>query len=415
MLDEQLELLRLLGRRIPSADELEAIQRRKLRRLLDYAYQNVPLYRTRFDENHLVPADIESGEDLRRLPAISRDDLRAAGADRLSQKADPASLRSRYSSGSSGKPWKVSLTPTENRLRRALELRSMAASGISFRDRVITLGPTTSAKATLGRLGMYVTGFVSPKLPVEEQVRQLHELKPDVLWIYPTSLRTILHHAGSLRSFIQPRMVVYSAELLDESLRARLEKEGDYEIRNFYGSVECGRVAWECSEQMGLHINTDCSIVHLENDIEVPGAGKSVVITNLNSRVSPYIRYRLGDLCERVGSPCRCGSPLPLLRAPQGRDWDIIRLPSGRLMSPWRINPLLREMPRLLQFRLIQKKPDRLLLQLQFSNTPERRVLDDLQQSLLRLFEEPVTIDLERVDHFKNETLKFRAFVSELG
>ena len=415
MLDEQLELVRLLGRRIPSADELEFIQRRKLRKLLDYAYENVPLYRARFNENHLVPADIKTAEDLRRLPAISRDDLRAAGPDRMSRAVNPASLRSRYSSGSSGKPWKVSLTQTENRLRKALELRSMAASGITFRDRIITLGPTTSSRATLGRLGLYATEYVSPKLTVEEQVQELRVLKPDVLWIYPTALRTILHHAGSLSSFIRPRMVAYSAEPLDDSLRARLDAEGGYEVRNFYGSVECGRIAWECPEQQGLHINTDCSIVHLEDDIEIPGAGKSVVITNLNARVSPYIRYRLGDLCERVESPCSCGSPLPMLRAPKGRDWDIVRLPSGRLLSPWRINPLLRDMPELLQFRLIQKSTDRLLLQLQFSSTPERQVLDDLQQSMLRLFEEPVTIDVELVDHFENDKLKFRAFVSELG
>lgn len=414
MLDEQLELLRLLGRRIPSADELEFIQRRKLRKLLEYAYENVPLYRARFEENNLVPSDINTGEDLKRLPAISRDDLRAAGPDRMSRLVDPSSLRSRYSSGSSGKPWKVSLTQTENRLRKALELRSMAASGITFRDRIITLGPTVSSRATLGRLGLYATEFVSPRLKVEEQVKQLQELKPDVLWIYPTALRTILHHTGSLSSFIRPRMVAYSAEPLDESLRARLDAEGDYEIRNFYGSVECGRIAWECREHRGLHINTDCSIVHLEDDIDVPGAGKSMVITNLNARVSPYIRYRLGDLCERVDKPCSCGSPLPLLRAPKGRDWDVIRLPSGRLLSPWRINPLLREMHQLLQFRLIQKSLDRLLLQLQFTSKPERQSLDNLKRSLHRLFEEPVTIEFELVDHFENDKLKFRAFVSEL-
>jgi phenylacetate-CoA ligase len=416
VLDEQFELARLLSGRLPGAGGIEAIRLRRLQALLRYAYRNVPYYRRLFASAGLVPEDIRSVGDLRRLPASSRDRLRAAGPDRISREVDPAACRVMYSSGSSGKPWPVYRTAAEDRLRRAVELRSMIAAGIRPRDRVATLGPVVvaGAKQILGRFGIFPTCYVSPLLPVEQQAQQLRALRPDVFWVYPTALRALLHCVGALSTVIQPRMIVTSAEPLDEILRHRLSSDRPVELRNFYGSVEVGRVGWECAAGEGLHVNTDCSILELEEEGAVPGAGRSVVVTNLNSRASPYIRFRLGDLCEFIERPCSCGSPLPLMKPPVGRKWDVIRLPSGKLMSPWAFNSILRSVEGLLQFRLIQKRVDLLVLQLQLAAAPHSGLLNSLNTRFMQQVGEPVTLRVETVDRFVNEALKFRAFLSEL-
>jgi phenylacetate-CoA ligase len=416
VIDQHLEVLRLLRGRLPSTDEIEAIRLRKLKNLLEYAYRHVSFYRKLFESAGLVPEDIRSVGDLRRLPVTDRDHLRAAGPDRISRKIDPASCKVMYSSGSSGKPWPVYRTVTEDHLRRAVELRSMIAAGIRPRDRIVTLGPAlrAGAKQRLGQFGMFHTSFVSPLLPVEQQAEQLRALRPDVFWVYPTALRVLLQHAGTLSALIRPRMIVTSAEPLDDVLGQKVLSDHQVEMRNFYGAVEVGRVSFECPAREGLHINTDCSIVELEGDGTMPGAGKTVVITNLNLRVSPYIRYRLGDFCEMNGKPCSCGSPLPLMKPPLGRQWDVIRLPSGKLMSPWPLNSILRNLENLLQFRLVQKRTDLLVLQLQFSAVPRTGALDSLSERLKRQIGEPVTLRIETVDHFVNPALKFRAFISEV-
>lgn len=244
-----------------------------------------------------------------RLPITTRDQLRAAGPNRIGRDVDPAACRVMNSSGSSGKPWSVYRTPAADRLRRALELRSMVAAGVHRRD----------------------------------------------------------------------------------------------------------RIAWECAAHEGLHINTDSCIVELEDDVDVPGAGKSVVVTNLNSRAMPYIRYRLGDRCELIKQPCSCGSLLPLMKAPVGREWDVIQLPSGRLISPWGYNAILRELENLQQFRLIQERVDLLVVQLKFSVRPAGSLLNKLQGRLQQHTGEQVTLRIEQLDHFGNEALKFRAFISRLG
>jgi phenylacetate-CoA ligase len=414
MLEEQRELLRLTRRRLPSADEIEAIRLRRLRDLLQYAFDNVPFYRGLLQSNGLVPSDVRSVSDLRRLPVTNRDQLREAGPDRISRKVNQATSRTRYTSGSGGSPLAIFRTHTDERLRKALELRSMTAAGVRWRDNVVTLGPALSGSTMLTRFGVFRTTFVSITLPVEEQARCLRDMQPDVLWVYPTALRSLLHHVGALSSIIRPRMIVINAEPLDESLRQRLLSDLPLEFRNFYGSVETGRISFECPAGEGLHINTDCSILELDDQQAVEGAGRPVIITNLLIRAAPFIRYRLGDYVELIDHPCSCGSPLPLMKPPVGREWDVIRLPDGKLVSPWGCNSILRAVPNLLQFRLIQKQVDLLVLLLQFSESPGRGFLDSLRCRLVEQLGQAVSIQIELVDHIDNTTLKFRAFISQL-
>jgi len=413
MIAENLELIRLLRGHLPSVDEIEAIRMRKLRALINDAHQNVPYYRSLFDSAGLVPEDIRSVGDLRYLPVTTRDQLRAAGPDRIGRNTDLATCRVIHSSGSSGKPWAVYRTPHEDRLRRAMELRSMVAAGVRPRDLVASLGPhRPGARPMLGRFGLFRVAQVSPLLPVDEQVRYLREIKPTVFWVYPTALRALLAQIDSLSEVVRPRMIITSAEPLDDVLRQRVLTDRQVDMRNFYGSVENGRISWECAAHEGLHINADGTIVEFEDDVDVPGAGKSVVVTNLSSRAAPYIRYHLGDRCKLISQRCSCGSSLPLMEAPLGREWDVIQLPSGRLLSPWGCNVFLRNLENLKQFRLIQERVDLLVLQLRFSVPPASSLLDRLKGQLQQHMGEPVTLRIELLDHFDDDALKFRAFIS---
>jgi len=379
MIAENLELIRLLRGHLPSVDEIEAIRMRKLRALINDAHQNVPYYRSLFDSAGLVPEDIRSVGDLRYLPVTTRDQLRAAGPDRIGRNTDLATCRVIHSSGSSGKPWAVYRTPHEDRLRRAMELRSMVAAGVRPRDLVASLGPhRPGARPMLGRFGLFRVAQVSPLLPVDEQVRYLREIKPTVFWVYPTALRALLAQIDSLSEVVRPRMIITSAEPLDDVLRQRVLTDRQVDMRNFYGSVENGRISWECAAHEGLHINADGTIVEFEDDVDVPGAGKSVVVTNLSSRAAPYIRYHLGDRCK----------------------------------LPWGCNVFLRNLENLKQFRLIQERVDLLVLQLRFSVPPASSLLDRLKGQLQQHMGEPVTLRIELLDHFDDDALKFRAFIS---
>ena len=410
------ELLRLLRGRLPSADELAAIRLRRLRAMLRWAGERVPYYTDLFAGAGFDPATVTSVEDLRRVPISTRDQLVEAGERGLARGFAPASAIRVGTSGSSGRPWSVLRARGDERLRRAVELRSMRHAGIRARDTVATLGPLRERPlGTLGRLGLYRTVQVSPLLPAEEQARRLREIRPDVVWAYPSALRSLLRETGSLSALVRPRLLVTAAEPLDDVLRRQLVEEApDLQIRNFYGSVECGRIAWECAAGEGLHVNADCLILETADDVEVEGAGRSVVITNLLSSAMPIVRYRLGDLVEFVGRPCSCGVALPLIRPPVGREWDALELPSGRVLSPWGFNIFLRRLDGLRQFRVVQSDLDRVVFQLRFATLPAPGSLDALRERAADHLGEPMRIEIERVEAFEEGPLKFRTFVSHV-
>lgn len=410
------ELLRLLRGRLPSEAALEAIRVRRLRALVRSACEHVPYYRELFAAAGVQPDDIRRVEDLRHVPISTRDGLQAAGPEGLAHGVDLAAGEVVHTSGSTGKPLGVFRTRHEERLRRATEFRSMRWAGVRSRDRIASIGPSREvARPLQQRLGFYRTIVISPLLPADQQIRRLREVQPTVLWAYPTALRALLQQGGPLEAVVRPRLMIHSAEPLDEVLRREVRAGLAIETRNFYGSVESGRIGWECSAQEGLHVNADCVIVELVDEVEVPGAGQSVVITNLNSHAMPFIRYRLGDRCELAERPCSCGAPFPLMKPPAGRDWDLIQLPSGKLLSPYGFNIFLRGMGKLQQFRLVQKRLDWLVLQLRFGGPPEPGSLEALRGQFERHLGEPVRLEMQLVDTIEEGSLKFRSFISEVS
>ncbi len=409
------ELLRLSVGRLPRPERLAALRLRRLRSLVRHAYDNVPYYRSLMDGAGLTPEDIRSVEDLRRIPVSTREELREAGDGIFARGVDPEGCVVSRTSGSTGRPWSVYRSHGDDLRRRALELRSMRCAGVRPTDRMATLGPGYIPKRRpMERIGLYRTDYLSPLLPVDEQIARLREIRPTVLWIYPSLLRVLLEQAGSLSAIAQPRLLITSAEALDESLRRRVCGEYGLATRNFYGSTETGRIAWECAAGEGLHVNTDCLVLDLEEE-EAPGLGHPVVVTNLLSHAMPLLRYRLGDRCAMAAGPCSCGMTLPLMHPPLGRGWDVLLLPSGRVMAPWAISAAVNRVPGVRRYRVIQQRVDRLLVRLDCAQPLPRSALDELRGRIAGHLAEPVAIRIELVDRIDPVGGKDLVYISELA
>jgi phenylacetate-CoA ligase len=228
-------------------------------------------------------------------------------------------------------------------------------------------------------------------------------------------LRAVLRRAGALKAVVEPRLLITGAEPFDEPLRRRVSAERPIEMRDFYGAVEAGRIAWECAAREGLHVNADCVILELAEDDGVEGAGRPVVITNLFARAMPILRYRIGDRCELKEGACSCGSALPLIHPPAGRDWERIELPSGKLLSPFGVTASVVWVPELLQYRVIQKSLDWLVILMHCQPAPAPEALRIVRTRLEQYIGEPVRIDLELVDRIEEIAGKARVYVSEIA
>jgi phenylacetate-CoA ligase len=398
------------------AGELRTLQESKLRLLVEHAYRKVPYYRSLFDDAGLSPADIRSLDDLPRIPVSTREALQSEEVGRRAdQTLDFAQCREMKTSGSSGKPLTVIVTPGEARTRRMVQFRTLLAVGLRWHDRLVQLGFPVIRRAGLHeRLGFFRTERIHRTIPPGKQYQRIREVNPSVLWAYPSTLHAVCNHAGRpMNEWMQPRVVITSAEMLPLGLAQRIDNELGTERFNFYGCIEVGRIAYECSAHQGLHVNADQVILECVCDGQPvpPGKPGSVVVTALNAFGSPLIRYELGDIGRLLAEPCSCGSPFPLMGPPEGRTYELLVMPSGRTFTPFVVNYWVSEASPGSHFRIIQHRPDH--LEVLFVNKEEdgNSVSARLREKFERELKEPVQVDIRQVDSIPNYGLKFRAFV----
>lgn len=358
-----IEFRRLQGHLRLPPEALGELRERKLRSLVDHARQNVPYHCSRFDEAGIEPGSIRTLGDLERIPVTTRGDLRAAGPEAiLTRGTDPAAGTRYLTSGTTGRSLVVHLSPTEARTRLLVELRGLRAAGLLRpREKIVVIGPVRWGPGHLyQRLGLFRRLYISPRLPVRDQVARLEQLRPHVLWAYPSVLMAIVERLGGrLSAAARPRALITSAEGIPGDLAAAIHADLEVEWFNFYGAAETGRIAWECRAHDGLHLNADRLVLER---LEGPGGSARTVITDLDSRTMPILRYDLGDDIDFLDGDCRCGVSFPRIGAPRGRISGMVRLPDGRSISSWALRSIVRDHPGVDVYQMRQLAPDHLVV-----------------------------------------------------
>jgi phenylacetate-CoA ligase len=414
-----LELQRLLRNRHLPSTELRALQERKLRAVVEHADENVPYYGTLFGSAGLNPADVRTLEDLKHVPITTKEDLRSAGVEgALARGVDPAACEVTLSGGSTGKPFLSYYDAREVQTRILVGFRALHTAGVRPWDRMIGLNPRWRPLSLMNRLGLYRRHSISQSLAVEEQIQQLRQLQPTVLRIAPSKLRAILQRVDyRLSDVVRPRMLITASEVLDDGLKRRVLADLDVEFFNFYVTAEFADLASDCPAHDGLHVNADQFIVECLGDdgqpVE-PGQLGEVVVTSLYGFVMPFIRYRLGDIATFIEGQCSCGSTFPLISAPLGRQDDVLRLPSGKILSTINLGWIASSIDGVNQFRYIQERLDHFVLQLVVNEHPTEGVLAQARRQALDYLGEPVSFDVQIVDQIAEEKGKFRYFASKV-
>jgi len=420
MIGEIIQFRKLIKNRQLSSDELRELQDRRLREVIQHAYKNVPYYHELFNTVGLSPEDISTVEDLKHIPITTKDNLRAAGVEKIIAKnVSLSSCTSVRTSGFTGKSFNICLTKEELRIRRLIEFRTLLSVGFKYEDRLAVLGPEHQHRTRFHqRLGFYRSCNISGLLSLDNQIKNLQKICPTVFWSYPTALWALLHSLDyRLSNFIHPRMLITSAEVFDNGLRKRVMSDLDAEIFNFYGALEVGRIAAECPAHEGLHVNADHVILECVKNEWTEKIGKSgiSVITALNADAMPFIRYELGDICKFVEKKCSCGLSFPLIEPPLGRNEKLITLPSGKMLSPNVVLFILRSFDEIGQFRLVQESYDRLVIQIVLQEVYPDQLLDKIRLQIMETLGEQIKLDIRVVDLIEEERLKFRNFISQIN
>jgi phenylacetate-CoA ligase len=356
---------------IASTDEIRALQLRRLQWSLRHAYENVELYRSRFDEAGVHPDDCRTLDDLARYPLITKEHLRETYPFGMFAVPREQIARIHASSGTTGRPTVVGYTKRDLETWADVVARSIRASGGRPGDRVHVaygyglftggLGAHYGAER-LGCTVIPVSGGMT-----ERQVRLIVDFEPDVIMVTPSYMLAILdefERQGVDARTCSLKVGIFGAEPWTDEMRAEIEQRLDMHAVDIYGLSEVigPGVANECVETKdGLHVWEDHfypEVIDPETgDVLPDGERGELVFTSLTKEAFPIVRYRTRDLTRLLPGTART---MRRMEKVTGRSDDMVIL-RGVNLFPTQVEELILRVPGLSpHFQLVLSRPQRL-------------------------------------------------------
>lgn len=299
-----------------SLAELNQFQNARLKVLLHYAYNCIPAYRRKFTEAGITPNDIQTKEELVKLPVTTREEMQS-NSDFVNARRIVATL---YTGGSTGAPLKYYNSELSNEMQSRAHLRGWAWNGYTPGKKMAVIS-SAQGHVEADEMLHLAGDFTDESL--ESNVAALIEFKPQHLRGYVSSLYLLALYL--LDNDIQIQSIE-SVDPISENLydwqRQAMENAFKCKVFEEYCCNDGGACAWECEQHEGLHHVAERAIIE-----DVDG---DLITTDLWNYAMPFIRYENGDSVTFLHRKCSCGRELPLIKV-NGITNDIIMTPSGPL------------------------------------------------------------------------------------
>lgn len=336
--------------------DLKDIQRRKLRALVQNAYDYSPFYRRKFDEVGVKPEDVKGLDDLRKLPFTKKPDLRENYPFGMFAMPRSQIVRFHASSGTTGKPTVVGYTENDIRVWVESMCRSLTACGVERDD---TIQISYGYGLFTGGLGFHYAGerlgasvIPSSAGNTARQIELMRDLKATVFACTPSYMLYLSEYASnsgiSIADDTDLRMGIFGAEPWSEESRKRIEEKTGIEAFDVYGTSELsGPLFTECTERNGMHMWADHFIPEIvDKEGEPVGEGEKgeLVVTTISKEAMPLIRWRTGDITSLEEQKCSCGRTHPRIMKITGRADDML-IVRGVNVFPSQIEHVLMQVP----------------------------------------------------------------------
>ncbi len=358
-----------------SRDRILEIQARRLVELVRFVYDHNDFYRRRFDEAGLNPKQIQSPEDLRRLPILEKPEIRANESSLISRGFDRSRLLEFRTGGSTGKPLRIFLTEDCSERRNACAWRHDRWTGWEIGEPVAALWGNINRqpglKERLRRSLLAPSIFLDTMdLTVESASRFAEECRttrPTLLFGHAHSLYQLARIVDSAKlTGITPRGVLSTSMTLLAHERQKIEQTWGVPVHDRYGCEEVSLIASECGATQGMHLNIEHLVVELVDDrgAVVPSGDQGrIVVTDLGNLAMPFLRYSVEDIGSLGADLCPCGRGLPLLNRVDGRLADYLtKLDGARVSGISLIENTLTRIPGIVQMQIEQASIDRFVI-----------------------------------------------------
>ncbi|WBV50934.1 phenylacetate--CoA ligase family protein [Chryseobacterium gambrini] len=348
--------------------EIKKFQEQKLQELLTYLETHSPFYQKLFKENHIHIAEIQTLEDLKKIPTTTKNDIQQHNDDFFCVTPDKIVDYS-TTSGTLGDP--VTFGLSDNDLERLAynEAISFACAGIKKGD-VVQMITTIDKRFMAGLayfLGLRKMGAsvvrMGPGIP-ELQWDSIFRYKPKYLITVPSFLLKMIDYAEKHRIDYK-NSSVYGAVCIGESIKnqdftdnilsQKIKEKWNIKLFSTYASTEMSTAFTECEEQIGGHHHPELIITEILDDEGNPakeGESGELTITTLGVEAIPLLRFKTGDIVKAHYEPCKCGRNTMRLGPVIGRKQQMIKY-KGTTLYPPAMNDILNDFNNILCYQIV--------------------------------------------------------------
>lgn len=395
------------------------MQNERVHRLARAAYR-IPFYRERFDRVSVTPDDIRTGDDLTKLPVLTKDELREWMGSLVH---DP-----RYkdyicdtTSGSTGKPVSILFSPKEKAYMKANWYRAMRTAGYDPKtgktmSRINAHDENPGGEDTrLQRLGLFRHEFVNQYASEDEIIDAINTYKPTWLYMNKTEMMRFVLYADRLgKQVFHPRFYDPISEKVTENDRALFKRVLGKGLIDSYGSAETGACMIRLPGKDYYVVHNDSFVVNVVDEEGQLAPRGRLIITPLYKTDLPLINYEVGD-----SATMRTHQGVHFIMDVEGRLNDYFRYEDGRVTSFFEVTPVIAHCSDILQIRFIQKTWDLIHVQIVRDEKAEktREELEEyLVSNLNQIFKQPFRFAFEWMQSIPPDPNgKLRMIVCEVG
>jgi len=367
-----------------SEEEIKELQLQRLQSVVKRAYEKVPYYNKRFTDLKIEPEDIETLDDIEKLPFTSKTDLRDAYPFGMFAVDTEDIVEVHTTSGTTGKPTVSGYTEADLDLWGEVMARALTMTGVKKEDKVQN---SYGYGLFTGGMGVHYGGqkIGATVIPISagnttRQLEIMQDFGTTVLTCTPSYglyLAEVAEREGIDTSKLKLKAGCFGAEMWTEEMRNKLEERLNISAQNIYGLTEVigPGVAMECSQKHGLHIFEDHfypEIINPKTLEQLPdGETGELVLTTLTREGMPVIRFRTKDITALRRGVCECGRTQVKMDRITGRSDDMLKV-RGVIVFPSQIEKALLKIEGLEpQYQIIVTRPQHLdELEVQVETSP---------------------------------------------
>lgn len=402
-----------------SREKLEKYQLLQLHKLLYHAYENVPYYRSVFDERGLKPRDIQDFEDIKKLPCMTKELFQRHFKEIIAKNTDFRGVHLSHTSGTTGRSLEFYEDNVTSSVERAFILEQWSRVGFVIGDKMAELRgaprDTTITYDPLHKL-LWLSPVDINKERAKECLKALEKYKVKFLHGYPSAIAvfaSVIRHFG-IPVKVNLRSVLFASEIVYEWERRIVEEVFSCRVFSHYGMGEKVVLAGECEKSSDYHAFPQYSFVELDEKTN------EIIGTSFLNYVNPFIRYKTTDVAGTVQwEGCKlCGrNYYPIIKGIEGRQEDLVLTPEGTFISPAVLTWPFKVLNGVKETQIYQEAVDRMVVRVLPWHKADQEVVEKdkrrMLEGLRRIVGDGMVIVFEEVDEIPRTSVgKFQWVIS---